>query len=165
MRVGVISDTHSYFDDRIAHHLKTVDLIVHAGDVGDVSVLHNLRSIQETKCVYGNIDGSEVRAQCPEHLFFTLNQVRFLVIHIAGSVGRYNATTRALIKKNSPDVLICGHSHILKVVNDPTHNLLHLNPGAAGRHGFHKVRTLLKFEVAEKNINNLKVIELGPRST
>lgn len=165
MKIGLLSDTHSYIDDRILHHLSDCDQIWHAGDAGNNLVLEKLSATKETVGVYGNIDGTEIRFQWPEFVVKKLNGLTFLMIHIAGAVERYNAKTRDLIALHKPDVLICGHSHILKVVRDKRYNLIHMNPGAAGNHGFHKVRTLLKFDVENSNLANLQVIELGPKST
>ncbi len=165
MKVSLISDTHSYMDERIIHHLGESDLIIHAGDVGDSKVLDAIEEIAPTRCVYGNIDGKNIRSRCPEWEIIDLMGHKTLVIHIAGSVERYNDSTRKLVATHQPDSIICGHSHLLKVMADKKFNLLHLNPGAAGRHGFHKMRTILKFEVEYANLRNLQVIELGPRSS
>ena len=165
MKVTLISDTHSYMDDRILHHLNGSDLVIHAGDVGDSSILDAIENLAPTHCVYGNIDGTAIRSRCPEWELIDLAGHKTLAIHIAGAVGRYNEKTRKLIEQHQPDSIICGHSHILKVMPDKKYNLLHLNPGAAGRHGFHKIRTLLKFEVINARLENLQVIELGPRSS
>ena len=165
MKVSLISDTHSYIDDRILHHLDGSDIIIHAGDVGDSSILDAIEKVGDTHCVYGNIDGTPIRSRCSEWELIDLLGHKSLVIHIAGSVGRYNEKTRNLIETHQPDSIICGHSHILKVMPDKRFNLLHLNPGAAGRHGFHKMRTLLKFEVENAKLKNLQIIELGARST
>lgn len=164
MKIGLISDTHSYMDDRILHHLEGCDLILHAGDVGDPMVITRLEKVAQTRGVYGNIDGTAVRKIWPEFDLVRCNGVPILMIHIAGAVGNYNARTRALIKEHTPQVLICGHSHILKVAQDQRFKLLHINPGAAGRHGFHKMRTLIIMEAHDGALSDLKVIELGPRS-
>lgn len=164
MEVGLISDTHSHIDDRILHHLSDVDIILHAGDLGDLSIIEKLESIAEVKGVYGNIDDASIRKQWPEHQLLMLNGAKLLMIHIAGAMGRYNTKTRDLIKLHAPDVLICGHSHILKIAFDSKFGLLHMNPGAAGRHGFHKQRTMLRFKIMHGKIEQLRVIELGPRS-
>jgi len=164
VNIGIISDTHSYLDERISHHLQDSDLILHAGDVGDVFVLDQLDALARTKGVYGNIDSTVIRVRLPEWELLDLEGVKILIIHIAGAIGRYNEKCRALIKEHLPDVLICGHSHILKISRDDKFNLLHINPGAAGRHGFHKVRTLLKVKAENGSLKDLQVIELGPRS-
>ena len=164
VNIGIISDTHSYLDERITHHLQDSDLIIHAGDVGDVSVLNQLEALAPTQGVYGNIDSTTIRVRLPEWELIDLDGVKILIIHIAGSIGRYNEKCRALIAEHAPSVLVCGHSHILKVSKDEKFNLLHINPGAAGKHGFHKVRTLLKVKAENGSLKDLQVIELGPRS-
>lgn len=164
-KLGLISDTHSYMDDRILHHLSDCDMIWHAGDLGNASVMDKLEQTKPTQGVYGNIDGTDVRVRWPEFICQEIEGVKFLMIHIAGAVETYNTKTRNLILQQKPDVLICGHSHILKVVRDKRFNLMHINPGAAGNHGFHKVRTLLKMEIENGKLVNLQVIELGPKST
>lgn len=164
MKLGLISDTHSYMDERITHHLKGCDLILHAGDVGDAMVITQLEKTAPTRGVYGNIDGTAVRAMWPEFDLLETNGVKIMMIHIAGAAGNYNARARSLIQEHQPAVLLCGHSHILKVVPDKRFSLLHINPGAAGRHGFHKMRTLMTVEADNGTLRDLKVIELGPRS-
>ncbi|GAB4380590.1 MAG: metallophosphoesterase family protein [Salibacteraceae bacterium] len=164
MKLGVLSDTHGYMDERIIAHLKGCDLIVHAGDVGHPDVLESIRNIAPVIGVYGNIDGGAIRSQLPEWQFQTVEKMGFLVIHIAGAFQKYNAKTRALIAEFKPEVLVCGHSHILKVAHDKSHDLLYVNPGACGRHGFHKTRTLLTLEVDGSKLHNMRVVELGPRS-
>lgn len=165
MKIGLLSDTHGYIDDRILHHLADCDLVWHAGDVGKTQVIAALESSKTTKGVYGNIDGTDIRCQWPEYVFEEIEGVKFLMIHIAGAIERYNEKTRNLIIKYQPDVLVCGHSHILKVKRDQRYKLMHMNPGAAGNHGFHKVRTLLKLDVENGKLANLQAIELGPKST
>jgi putative phosphoesterase len=165
MQLGIISDTHSFIDDRILNHLADCDMIIHAGDVGDESVLDKLESLNETVCVYGNIDDQRIRKRCPLFELVEVDKLRVLVVHIAGVGEKYNSTTSKLIAKHNPDVLICGHSHILKVFNPKSFNHVHINPGAAGRHGFHKTRTLIKVEVIGGKLCNMRVVELGGRST
>lgn len=164
MKIGIISDTHSYIDDRILHHFEGCDLIMHAGDVGDIQVLMQLNAVAPVQCVFGNIDGSEIRAEWPEFRLLELDGFKFLLIHIAGAIGNYNSKVRALINKYRPMALVCGHSHLLKIQRDDRFNLLYINPGAAGTHGFHKMRTLLRFEIIAGKLMNLEVVELGPRS-
>lgn len=164
MKIGLISDTHGYMDDRIVHHLSGCDHIIHAGDVGNMAVIDRLAPLATLSCVYGNIDGTAIRSQFPESLLLSLEGIRALVIHIAGPFEKYNAKVRALIEEHAPEVLICGHSHILKIARDKRFNLTYMNPGAAGNQGFHKMRTLCRFEAAAGTIKNLEIIELGPRS-
>ena len=165
MRIGLISDTHGYFDPKIATCFNEVNEIWHLGDIGTLDVLEELVKIKPVKAVYGNIDGREIRNVCPEYLSFTMEGVSVLMIHIAGSVGKYNPQVNRLIKNYHPKILICGHSHILKVVNDKKNNLLHINPGAAGRYGCHKTKTLLRFDLEKGEIKNMEVVELGPKSS
>ncbi|MEM9324604.1 MAG: metallophosphoesterase family protein [Bacteroidota bacterium] len=162
MRIGLISDTHSYLDDKVLHYFQQCDEIWHAGDVGNRQVLTQLQAAKPTIAVYGNIDDPH-GLDAPEVQVLDRGAKRFLMIHIAGRPPKYNSHVRNLLSCHRPDVLICGHSHILKVEMDRQNNVLYMNPGAAGRHGFHKVRTLLRFDVGD-TIQNLEVIELGPRS-
>jgi len=165
VKIGILSDTHGYIDDRILHHLASCDQVWHAGDVGHIRVIESLNQFDQVQGVYGNIDGTNIRVRWPEHSFFEVDGCKILLIHIAGSAGRYNEKTRNLIQLHSPDILVCGHSHILKVQQDKRFNLLHINPGAAGNKGFHKVRTLILLKLNEGKPSDMKVIELGPRST
>lgn len=163
MKIGVISDTHSYMDERIKAHLKNMDVIWHAGDIGKIDVTDALEKIAPLKAVYGNIDDHIVRAQFPLQISETYEGVKIGMTHIAGAFGKYNAATQAFLKETKPQILICGHSHITKVAFDKKYNVLYLNPGAAGIHGFHQVRTLLTFEINQGKIEKLNVVELGLR--
>jgi uncharacterized protein len=165
IKIGLISDTHGYMDDRIIHHLKGCDEVWHLGDVGQASCLEPLTEHYKVRGVYGNIDGTEVRSQLREFGIIKIQGITFLLIHIANAISRYNPKVRELIQKHNPNILVCGHSHILKVKHDTRFNLLYINPGAAGNVGFQKVRTLITFEIAEGEMKNLKVVELGQRST
>lgn len=165
MKLGIISDTHGYMDDRILKHLEGCDEIWHAGDIGHPSVTARLASVNTVEAVHGNIDNTQIRAQFPEHVFKNIEGTRVLMIHIAGAMSKYNATVQHLLLKYNPQLLICGHSHILKVAFDKRFNLLYLNPGAAGRHGFHKTRTLVRVDVNDTGLKNCEVVELGPRSS
>ncbi|WP_197088643.1 metallophosphoesterase family protein [Rufibacter radiotolerans] len=165
MKIGLLSDTHSYLDDRILAHLKGCDEIWHAGDFGVAAVSERLAEVAPLRGVYGNIDGPDVRALHPKNLRFTVEGLDVLMTHIGGYPGKYAPEVREMIKENPPGLFICGHSHILKVMQDPKHgNLLHLNPGAAGKHGFHAMRTMLRFEVNEGKVQHLQAIELGKRA-
>lgn len=163
IRIGLLSDTHGHLDDRIFKHFEEADEIWHAGDIGTLSLADTLDAFKPLRAVYGNIDGHELRAVHPEVQLFTAEQVKVLMIHIGGYPGRYNRKTRELIKQHQPDLVITGHSHILKVMYDKTLNHVHMNPGAAGKQGFHKVRTLIRFAINGKKIENPEVIELGLR--
>lgn len=164
-QIGLLSDTHGYLDERILHHLVGCTEIWHAGDFGSAEVITQLEKLAPVRGVYGNIDGREVRLTQPLVQDFTLEGLRVLMTHIGGYPGHYSPAGRQLVQERRPGLFISGHSHILKVMPDPRHQLLHLNPGAAGRHGFHKVRTLLKFQVAAGKVQQLQVVELGPRTS
>jgi putative phosphoesterase len=164
-KIGLISDTHGYLDERIIHHLGTCDLVIHAGDIGEMAVMDTLEQQTKSIAVFGNIDGTSARVRFPLFKVLEIDGVKLLVIHIAGTFAKYNQETRNLIAIHKPNVLICGHSHILKVQYDDKFKVLYLNPGAAGKHGFHKVRTLLTFVIDRGAVKDLKVIELGPRSS
>ena len=164
MKIGLLSDTHGYIDDRILHHLSNCDEIWHAGDIGTVEVSDRLEGFKPLRAVYGNIDGDKLRRIHPVEQHFVGDGITFWMTHIVGRPGRYSKGIPELIRRRKPDVLICGHSHILKVTRDPVFDLLYINPGAAGVHGFHKTRTLLRFDIKEGKITNMEVVELGPRA-
>lgn len=164
MKIGLLSDTHGHLDDRIFKHLEECDEIWHAGDIGTMDVLEKLETFKPTRAVYGNIDGDKIRVATQEDLWFECNGKTIWITHIGGYPPRYSKRTNTILKTKKPDVFICGHSHILKIIRDPKNNLLHINPGAAGVQGFHKVRTLVRFEITKTGLTNLQVIELGPRA-
>ena len=156
----MLSDTHSYIDDRILEYASQADEVWHAGDIGDIKVSETLKkTVPVFKAVYGNIDGTEIRKEFPLNLRFFCEKVDVWMTHIGGYPGKYAPIIREEIKLNPPKLFICGHSHILKVMNDKKLHLLHMNPGAIGIYGFHKVRTMLRFEVNQETIQNLEVIE------
>ena len=163
-KVLVISDTHSYIDDRIIKYASEADYVIHAGDVGSFDVIQKLKSVSKLLFVYGNIDGNEIRTESNKFEFFKLNDLKILLTHISGKTPKYNKETLKKIKEHNPDLLIAGHSHILKIQYDKINKLIFLNPGAAGRHGFHLKRTMLRFEIKLNKIENLEIIELGSRS-
>ena len=164
MTIGVISDTHGFMDLAVVEkHFADCDQIWHAGDIGTNDILDNLEKLAPVKAVWGNIDGGEIRKICPEYIVIKEEGVSILLIHIANRMPRYTPQVRELIQLHRPDMLVCGHSHILKVQRDKDNELLYLNPGAAGRHGFHKVKTMIKLELREGKIENLRVIEIGKR--
>ena len=162
-KIILLSDTHSALDERFLPHLEDANEIWHAGDIGDIKVLENLEKTTKVRAVYGNIDNHMIRQQIPEILNFNCEGVDVLMIHIAGNPGSYNLRAEQLIQKNQPKLFICGHSHILKVMQDKKNDHLHMNPGAAGISGFHKIRTLLRFKLHDGKIKNLEAIELGLR--
>ena len=163
-KVLVISDTHSYIDDRIIKYASEADYVIHAGDVGSFDVIQKLKSVSKLLFVYGNIDGNEIRSESNKFEFFKLNDLKILLTHISGKTPKYNKETLIKIKEHNPDLLIAGHSHILKIQYDKINELIFLNPGSAGRHGFHLKRTMLRFEIKLNKIENLEIIELGSRS-
>jgi putative phosphoesterase len=158
-----MSDTHGTLDEFMIKYIKTVDEVWHAGDIGNVSVSDSIKELKPLRAVYGNIDGTELRKEFPLHNRFVIDGVDVWITHIGGYPGNYAYELRNDIKKNPPKLFISGHSHILKVMNDQKLDLLHMNPGAIGKSGFHKKRTMLRFEIADSTIKNLEVIELGNR--
>lgn len=164
MKIGLVSDTHSYFPTEVLKHFKDVDEIWHAGDIGNLKTLDEFKSFKPTRAVFGNIDGHELRTETKETEIFEVEGVKVMITHIAGRPGRYQRNVDRLIKENKPQLFICGHSHTLLVQMDKQLNTLWMNPGAAGIHGFHKIRTLLRFEINDGKIEKLEAIELGKRS-
>jgi putative phosphoesterase len=160
--VGIFSDTHGWLDPQLIDDFETCDEVWHVGDVGQISVLSHWQLKGNLRAVWGNIDGSEVRADTCEFLFFTIQGFPVLMIHIAGKHPHYTALVKQLIQKHKPKMLVCGHSHICKVAMEG--GILYVNPGAAGNHGFHKVRTALKIKFEDGKPVEMKVLELGPRS-
>jgi len=158
-KILLLSDTHSYIDEAILNHVKAADEVWHAGDIGDLKVTDALKELKPLRAVFGNIDGADARAEFPLHNRFTCEQVSVWITHIGGYPGRYNPSIREEIYSNPPNLFICGHSHILKVMSDKKTGLLHMNPGAVGNHGFHTVRTMLRFQIDGSAITNLEVIE------
>lgn len=164
-RIGIFSDTHSFLHPNIQTHFNDCDEVWHAGDFGNIESIESLFQKSKTRGVYGNIDDKNIRILHPEYLTFEVEQAKILMIHIAGSLPRYNPKVKQLIKEYKPQILVCGHSHILKVQPDPQNKILYINPGAAGNHGFHKIRTLLKMDITKGKIENMQVIELGKRGS
>jgi len=162
-RIGLISDTHNYIDPKVYKYFEECDEIWHAGDIGTAKVTDELAKFKPVKAVYGNIDGQDIRIQYPKTLRFLCEGVDVFITHIGGYPNRYAPPVKKYINKFPPKLFICGHSHILKVIYDKKLGLLHLNPGAAGNSGFHKVKTLLRFTIDGKEIKDLEIIELGPR--
>lgn len=158
-KILLLSDTHSYIDDAILKYVKQADEVWHAGDIGNLEVTDAIKAFKPLRAVYGNIDNDKARAEFPENNRFLCEQVEVWMTHIGGYPGRYNPRVRENIQKNPPKLFISGHSHILKVMNDKKLNLLHMNPGAVGKHGFQKVRTMLRFTIDGSKIENLEIIE------
>ncbi len=166
MKIGLLSDTHGYLDDAIFKHFEQCDEIWHAGDIGSVGIVEQLNDFKPVRAVYGNIDSHEMRQITGEDAWFKLEGCKIWITHIGGTPPRYNQRIKKILENRSPDIFVCGHSHILRVEKDPTkQNMLFINPGAAGKHGFHHIRTVIRFDLNEKKIENMQVIELGPRAT
>lgn len=163
-KIGLLSDTHAYWDDRYEKYFESCDEIWHAGDIGSVEVLDKLEAIKPVRAVYGNIDGQEIRARVPKHQRFIVEEIDVWMTHIGGYPGRYDKEVTPQIFIRPPRLFISGHSHILKVLYDKTLKLLHINPGAAGKYGFHKKRTLVHFVIDGTEMKDLEVIELGENS-
>lgn len=162
-KILLLSDTHSYIDDQIMKYVRQADEVWHAGDIGDVVVTDTIKKEKPLRAVFGNIDNHEIRKEFPLHNRFMCEGVAVWITHIGGYPGKYNMEIREEIQKNPPKIFICGHSHILKVMPDKKLGLLHMNPGAIGKHGFHQVRTMLRFEIDGDKIQNLEVVEVGKK--
>ena len=161
MKILLLSDSHGHLDQKIIKYVNVVDEVWHAGDIGATSVANLISTLKSLRGVYGNIDGHELRSIFPENQIFLCEGVKVLLTHIGGYPGKYNTRVKKLILKEKPQLYVCGHSHILKVMHDKQNNLLHMNPGACGIHGFHSHRTMLRFEINQGKIENLEAIELG----
>ncbi len=162
-KILLISDTHGYIDKVIIKYAKQSDYVFHAGDIGDIKVLDYLSKVSNIKAVYGNIDSYDVRSVTKENELFEIEGFKILITHIAGKQPNYNTRVKKIIKKESPGILIYGHSHILKVENDKNNNIICINPGAAGSHGFHKKRTMIRFKITNEVLSDMEIIELGER--
>lgn len=159
VRIGLLSDTHGYIDKDIMDFFKDVDQIWHAGDIGSEETLDTLETFKPTKAVFGNIDDHKIRIRTSEHLRFEIENKKIWITHIGGYPGKYSPHIKQELFSNPPDIFICGHSHILKVMNDKKLNLLHINPGAAGNKGWHKFVTAVRFEISNGEINNFDIFE------
>lgn len=162
-RIGLISDTHGFLDNNVFKHFENCNEIWHAGDFGTLDIAHRLNAESGllVRGVYGNIDGPDVRSEFPEQLVFTCEQVKVMIRHIGGYPPKYNPETKKQLLMHKPQLFISGHSHILKVIYDDQLNCLHINPGAAGKQGWQKIRTIVRFAIDGKEIKNCEVIELG----
>ena len=164
MKIGLISDTHSYLDSKVAHYFKDCEEIWHAGDIGSLEVISELEKIAPVRAVFGTIDDKEIQSRYPEDLWFGCNGLTIWLTHIGGAPPNYNPRIKKILKERVPQVFICGHSHILRVKRDPSFkNMIYINPGAAGNQGFHQTKTIMRFEITAGEIKNLEVIELGRR--
>lgn len=163
MKIGLLSDTHGFFDPSLIDLFSGCDELWHAGDIGSPEVLDALEEIKPVRAVFGNIDGGEIRRKVPEWHEFSCDGVKVLMTHIGGYPGRYARGIKPVLFEHKPDLFICGHSHILKVIYDKELSLLHMNPGAAGKQGMHLIRTALRFQAIAGQIKNVEVLELGKR--
>lgn len=163
MKIGVISDTHGRVDKSVYEHFADVDEIWHAGDAGNIEVITELEAFKPLRAVWGNVDDFRVRSATAEYLVFKAGEKKVLMIHIGGYPGRYSPRALELIREHKPDIFVCGHSHILKVIYDREHEMLCLNPGSAGTTGIHRVMTLLRFVIEGDKVCDLEVIEFGER--
>ena len=159
-RIGLLSDTHHYLDEIILNHLKNCDEIWHAGDFGTIEIANRLKNLKPLKGVFGNIDGQDIRSVYPEILRWKCEDVDVMMKHIGGYPPNYNPSVKKELKANTPQLFITGHSHILKIIFDKNIQCLHMNPGAAGKQGWHKVRTMVRFTIDKKDIKDCEVIEL-----
>jgi putative phosphoesterase len=162
-RIGLISDTHHFLDPAVLKHFNSCDEIWHAGDFGNAQIASALAAIKPLKGVYGNIDGKDIRGEFPEKLSWQCENVRVFMTHIGGYPPKYNATVKKELLDLKPNLFICGHSHILRIIFDDKISCLYMNPGAAGNQGWHKMRTLIRFSIDGQNIRDCEVIELGKR--
>ena len=160
-RIGLLSDTHSYWDERYAKYFEPCDEIWHAGDIGSLEIAQKLAELKPLRAVYGNIDGQDIRKHFPQINRFNIEGAEVLIKHIGGYPGNYDPSIRGSLLVRPPKLFISGHSHIMKVKFDKTLNMLHINPGAAGIYGFHKVRTLVRFSIDNGTFKDLEVIELA----
>lgn len=163
VKIGLLSDTHGYWDDKYVKYFAECDEIWHAGDIGTEAISDRLKTIKPLRAVYGNIDGEKVRLEFPKVNHFQIEEVSVMMTHIGGYPGRYNPEIRKELYISRPRLFVCGHSHILKVMYDENLHCLFINPGAAGKSGIHQTRTLVRFGIDKNMIKDLEVIELGHR--
>ena len=162
-RIGLLSDTHGELDETVLAYFEECDEIWHAGDIGSLEVTDRLEALRPLRAVYGNIDDARIRREFPLDQRFICEGLDVWITHIGGYPGRYQKRVREVLKENPPGLLICGHSHILKIMPDKKYGLLHINPGACGTHGFHKVKTIVRFTIDEGKLKDVEVVELGKR--
>ena len=158
-KIILLSDTHNSLDKRFTKHFQNADEIWHAGDIGDIKIIDQLRMYAKVRAVWGNIDNHIIRSEFKENLYFKCEGMKVMMTHIGGYPGRYSKKIISIIEQANPDIFISGHSHILKVIYDKKNNLLHMNPGAVGDYGIHKVKTILSFIIEDKKVKNLNIIE------
>lgn len=163
IKIGLLSDTHGYVDPKIYEYFKDLDEIWHAGDVGSLEVIDELKKFKPTIGVYGNIDAKEIRLEFPEFVSMNREGLKILMTHIGGKPGKYSKPAFEKIHEEKPGLFICGHSHILLIKYDPASKMLWMNPGACGYKGFHQVKTIVRFSISEGKVHDLEVIEIGKR--
>lgn len=164
MTIGLLSDTHSYLDPQVFHYFESCEEIWHAGDIGDRAVTDRLSAFRPLRAVYGNIDDKSLQVMFPEDNRFTVNGVSVFMTHIGGKPPSYNARVKKILLGDTPDVFICGHSHMLLVQRDEQlNNMIFINPGAAGNHGFHRIKTIMRFDITAGKLSQMEVIDLGKR--
>jgi uncharacterized protein len=164
MKIGLLSDTHGYLDPKIFSHFKDCDELWHAGDIGDSATADQLEDFKPVRAVFGNIDDKLLQARFPEDLKFNCEGLEIWMTHIGGAPPGYNPRVKKILTGYTPNIFICGHSHILRVKKDPAYNdMLYINPGAAGNQGFHPIKTIMRFTITDGAIGNMEVIELGKR--
>lgn len=164
MKIGLLSDTHSFLDPKVLSYFKDCDEIWHAGDIGELSVVSELEKLKPLRAVFGNIDDKEMQVRFTEDLWFECEGLNVWITHIGGAPPNYNPRIKKIFKERVPDLFICGHSHILRVKKDANYkNMVYINPGAAGNQGFHHMKTIMRFEIIKSELKNLEVIELGKR--
>jgi len=159
-RVGIISDTHGFWDDKLAIFLSECDEIWHAGDIGNLETADTISAFKPLRAVYGNIDDYRVRSIYPKINRFECEEVDVLITHVGGYPGKYDKTILPILEYQPPDLFVCGHSHILKVIYDKDYDFLHINPGSAGKSGMHKVRTSIRFTIEGKDFKNMEILEI-----
>ncbi len=162
-KILLISDTHSFLDTALLKHIEVADEVWHAGDIGSLDVTDAIKKLKPLRAVYGNIDDATARKEFPKNQLFTCEEVKVFITHICGQSTNYTKEVKEMIAAEKPKLFICGHSHILKVMYQKQYDALHMNPGACGKHGFHQVKTVLRFVIDQTEIKDLAVIELGKR--
>ena len=163
-KILLISDTHSFLEEKLFKHIDEADEIWHAGDIGNIELTDKLKKLKPLQAVYGNIDGTEIRKEFKKNLIFNCENVKVYITHICGQPTNYLKEVKDILELEKPKIFICGHSHILKVMYQNKYEVLHLNPGACGNHGFHQIKTALRFTIDDTKIKDLAIIELGNRS-
>jgi putative phosphoesterase len=162
--IGIISDTHGFLDPLVFEHFRDCDEVWHAGDIGGSDVADALENFKPFRAVFGNVDDRDLQVRFPEDLFFKCEGLSVWMTHIGGAPPRYNPRINKMLKSRTPNIFVCGHSHILRIAKDPAHDgMLYINPGAAGNHGFHSIKTLIRFQISGKEVTKMEAIELGRR--